>query len=72
VIAHEHGHDSASAAFEYTLADFKLAQHAAQNLRWSQLRWRIRVKQHRRRRAREGLLCGRDSSRPHRSWALSR
>jgi len=31
VIAHEHGHDSASAAFEYTLADFELARHAAKH-----------------------------------------
>jgi hypothetical protein len=31
VIAHEHGHDSASAAFEYTWADFELAQHAAKH-----------------------------------------
>jgi hypothetical protein len=34
VIAHEHGHDSASAAFEYTVVDCKLAQHAAKNARW--------------------------------------
>jgi hypothetical protein len=37
VIAHEHGHDTVSAAFEYTLTDFRLAQHAAQNARWAQL-----------------------------------
>ena len=36
VIAHEHGHDSASAAFEYTLANFRLAQHPAKNARWPQ------------------------------------
>jgi hypothetical protein len=37
VIAREHGHDTASAAFEYTLADFGLAQHTAKNARWPQL-----------------------------------